>query len=49
MIPKKLLDPRRPILINNKMPAESIEEGLIPYQVNLFKDSEIVISHKNEV
>ncbi|KAG5518022.1 hypothetical protein PMAC_003206 [Pneumocystis sp. 'macacae'] len=49
MIPKKLLDPRRPVLINNKMSSESIEEGLIPYDVNLFKDSEIVISHKNEI
>ncbi|QSL67089.1 hypothetical protein MERGE_001476 [Pneumocystis wakefieldiae] len=48
MIPKKLLDPQRPILVNNKISSESIK-GLIPYDVNLFIDSKIVISSKNEV
>ncbi|KAG5437583.1 hypothetical protein PCANB_000618 [Pneumocystis canis] len=49
LIPKKLLDPRRPILINNKMPLESIEEGLLPYNVNLLIDSQSIITRKNEV
>ncbi|KTW26078.1 hypothetical protein T552_02971 [Pneumocystis carinii B80] len=48
VIPKKLLDPQRPILANNKISSASIKE-LIPYDVNLFIDSKIVISSKNEV
>ncbi|EMR08015.1 hypothetical protein PNEG_03457, partial [Pneumocystis murina B123] len=48
IIPKKLLDPQRPILTSNKIPSESIK-GLIPYDVNLFIDSKIIISCKNEV
>jgi hypothetical protein len=49
-LPKRLLDPRRPILPNGaKLTAEDKEEGLPPYDAIIPDEKKWTISHINEV
>ena len=49
-LPKRLLDPRRPVLPEGKKPtAEQKEEGLIPYEAALPDESKLTVSHVYEV
>jgi hypothetical protein len=49
-LPKRLLDPRRPVIPKGgKLKAEDKEEGLVPYDSVIPDERKWTISHINEV